>query len=101
MAWCENCKKTGLRKDDVEFDETFHKILCHGCYAYAHPGWVPPLEYVDMTSPRSVQAEVMPVLNYSVSFDNKNGFRAQLSYGDLALQFQAPMDQLKKYLGPA
>jgi len=51
MAWCENehCRKDGLRKADIEFCEVSRKVLCHGCYAHVHPGWLPPEEYVDLS----------------------------------------------------
>jgi hypothetical protein len=98
MAWCENCKKTGFRKEDVELDDSLRKILCHGCYALAHPGWMPPHEFVDVTETVS---EVLPKLDYAVSFDSKDGLKAQVSYGELALRVHAPMEQIKKYLGPA
>jgi hypothetical protein len=95
MAWCENCKKDGFRKADVEFCYTTRKILCHGCYSLAHPGWAPPEEIVDATV---IEAEVMPRVDYAVSFDSKDGFKAQVSYGELSLRFNAPMEQIKKYL---
>lgn len=97
MAWCNNCNKDGLRKADVEFCYDTKKILCHGCYALAHPSWMPPSEIVDM----SAEPEPVPQLDYSLSFDSKGGFTAQVSYGELALKFNAPMDHLKKYLGAA
>jgi len=98
MAWCQNCNKDKLRKADVEFDEELRKILCHGCYVLAHPGWLPPEEYVDVTDP---VAQVLPKVDYAVSLDSKNGFQAQVAYGDLSFRFHAPMEQIKKYLGPA
>ena len=99
MAWCQHCNKDNLRKDDVEFCYDTRLILCHGCYALRHPGWMPPAEIVDATT--GVVAELMPKLDYAVSFDSKSGFKAKVSYGDLSLNFNAPMEQLKKYLGPA
>lgn len=98
MAWCQNCPKENLRKEDVEFDYGLRKILCHGCYAMAHPGWMPPEEFVDITDG---VVELMPKVDYALSLDSKNGFQAQVSYGDLSFRFNAPMEQIKKYLGPA
>jgi hypothetical protein len=95
MAWCTNCPKTGLRKADIEFCYDTKQILCHGCYALAHPGWKPPEEYVDITQ---TVTEILPKVDYTLSFDNKNGFRAKVAYGDMSLQFNAPMEQLKRYL---
>lgn len=95
MAWCDNCKKEGLRKADVEFCYDTKMILCHGCYVLAHPSWVPPYEIVDM----SVRPESVTPFEYAISFDSKEGFTAQLSYGELALRLNAPIDHLKKYLG--
>lgn len=101
MAWCDNCHKQGLRKEDVEFCYDLRKVVCHGCYTLVHPGWMPPLEYVDVSN--SV-VEVFPKtaqkIDYAISLDSKEGFKAQISYGELSFQFVAPIEQLKKYLGP-
>jgi hypothetical protein len=97
MAWCENCKKDNLRKADVEFCDSTHKVLCHGCYTLAHPGWMPPVEIVDMTTPPPAPPQA---LDYVVSLSARDGFRAQVSVGDVSLKVHAPMDQFMKYLGP-
>ncbi len=97
MAWCENCNKTSLRKEDVEFCESTKKILCHGCYVLAHPGWVPPLEFIDTTKQDST--EIFSDISYTISIDSKEGFRTSVSYKDLSLNFHVPLERIKQYLG--
>jgi hypothetical protein len=100
MAWCENeyCRKNGLRKADVEFDDDTHKILCHGCYSLLHPGWIPPAEYVDLTDAvpkvvRNVPRE--PHLGFAFQITDAGGIKAQVSYGGASIALQAPMEELK------
>ena len=94
MAWCENdtCMKTGLRKADVEFCDDTKKVLCHGCYALAHPAWMPPVEIVDMTD----STPARPKVGYVLQMSDQDGLRAKLSYGGLSLTFHAPSDDLHK-----
>lgn len=97
MPWCENqhCRKSGLKKDDVEFDDDLHMVLCTGCYALRHPGWVPPVE----------GKPVLPVppgdalLRYEVHFTSERGLAARVGYGDLSFSFMAPMSEIQRYLG--
>jgi hypothetical protein len=97
MAWCENptCGKKGLRKADVEFDENMNMVLCHGCYVQAHPGWMPPVEVVDL---RDVVPQA-PQVGYSFNFSDKDGLKASLSYGDISISFHAPTEDLRRLLG--
>lgn len=102
MAWCENenCRKNGLRKEDIEFDDATRKVLCHGCMTLVHPGWTPPSEYVDLTSdavPR-VPAPQSKV-GFAIQVTNEKGVQAQLSYGGVSIAFQAPMEDLKGLFG--
>ena len=93
MAVCENatCGKTGLRKEDVEYDENLKLILCHGCYVQAHPGWMPPSEIIDLTAD-------VPALGYAFSINNIDGFRARVSYGGASVSFHAPTEDIRKLL---
>lgn len=99
MAWCENpnCRKDGLRKADVEFDEDHKKVLCHGCYALHHPGWLPPAELVDCSVPDPATAK--PPITYEFSLTNTEGFKAKVVYGNTVLAFHAPMELLEKWMG--
>lgn len=104
MAWCENpsCLKNGLRKADIEFCDESRKVLCHGCYALMHPGWVPPEEYVDMTDtvPRVVRnIAPEPRLGFAIQVTDREGFRARISYGGANIAFHAPAGDLKRLLG--
>lgn len=104
MAWCqnENCLKDGLRKADVEFCERTRKVLCHGCYSIVHPGWVPPHEYVDLSDvvPRvEVMRTPEPRLGFAIQVTDKEGIRAQISYGDSHIAFVAPTPDIKKLFG--
>lgn len=95
MSRCENpnCNKDNLRKADVEFDEDRKMVLCHGCYALVHPGWLPPEEIVDLI-PRE-----KPEFKYEISLSKEQGLKARVAYGELAVSVHAPMDELKRYLG--
>lgn len=102
MAWCENpnCRKNGLRKADVEFDDDTRRVLCHGCYALIHPGWVPPNEYVDLTDVvPDTKALMAPKVGFAFQFTEADGLKAQLNYGGASIAFMAPMDELKKLFG--
>lgn len=104
MAWCENehCRKDGLRKADVEFCDDLKKVLCHGCYALYHPGWVPPVEeYVDLTDtvPKVVRMIPEPRIGFTIRVDDQDGVRAQLSYGGATLSVHAPTSELKRLIG--
>ena len=97
MAKCENenCNKVGLRKADVEFDDVSLKILCHGCYALMHPGWMPPNEIVDLTQPQPT----VPKVGFAIQMTEDDGFRASLSYGGVSLSLHAPSSEIRKLLG--
>jgi hypothetical protein len=94
MAYCENinCRKTGLRKEDVELDREFGGLLCHGCYCLRHPGWKPPEEVV-----------VLPPANngfgYAVTLDSYRGASARFNYGDVNFEFIMPAINLQKFFG--
>lgn len=91
MAHCqnENCKKDGLRKEDVEFCDVSKLILCHGCYALMHPGWKPPFEIVDLTDKRP-----SPKIGYALQISNEEGIKAKVSYGDISLSVHIPASEL-------
>ncbi len=102
MAWCTNpnCRKDGLRKADVEFCEDTKMILCHGCYALRHPGWVPPNEYVDLTDVvPEVARPPVPPMGFAFQFTEADGLKAQFTYGGASIAFMAPLGELKKLFG--
>lgn len=101
MAYCENihCRKTGLRKEDVELDRELRAVLCHGCYALRHPGWKPPEEVVVMPGVHT-NPDGSPALGYGISFDNYRGLSAFLSYGEVSLELIVPR-MGGKLIGPA
>lgn len=103
MAWCENenCRKDGLRKADVEFCEVTHKVLCHGCYALVHPGWIPPPEYVDMTDcgSRVYITPPDPKIGFAIQITDGEGVKAKISYGGASIAFHAPTMEIKKIFG--
>lgn len=101
MAWCQNphCRKDGLRKEDIEFDDTTRQILCHGCYALVHPGWVPPHEYVDLTDVVPKVSKPEPPMGFAFQLTHDGGLKAQFNYGGASVAFMAPMTDLKKLFG--
>ncbi len=104
-AWCmnDNCRKTGLRKEDIEFDEELHAVLCHGCYSLRHPGWVPPVrEFVDMTDSVPKVVRILPSaprIGFAIQISDHDGVRAQLSYGGATLNLHAPVSELARLVG--
>lgn len=100
MAWCENehCRKDGLRKADIEFDDTTRKVLCHGCYSLVHPGWLPPAEVVDLSDGSST-ALTRPHVGFAFQFTDKDGLQAKVSYGGLQFAVMAPGDEIKRLFG--
>lgn len=100
MAWCENpeCKKDGLRKADIEFDETTRKVLCHGCMTLVHPGWKPPEEYVDLTGgiPRVIKTAPAPKFGMAIKLNPNHGLDALFSYGEISLTMHFPTEEIEK-----
>ncbi len=93
MAWCESCKKQGLKKEDVEFCEETRKVLCAGCYCRRHPMWRPDLQVLPpMPEPSK--------FTYELHFSNANGFIAKLGLGSATLGFHMPMADIEKVFGP-
>lgn len=101
MAWCQNpsCKKDGLRKADVEFDDTSKLILCHGCYALMHPGWIPPAEYVDVSDRVPSVALLRPHVGFAIQVTDQEGLKAKISYGGASLAIHVPTEDFKKTFG--
>lgn len=93
MAWCEGCKKTGLRKEDVEFCEETLKVLCTGCYCLRHPMWNPVAEVVAL--PPAPEK-----LTYEFSFTSQQGFSAKVGIGQAQLGFHMPMQDIVRVFGP-
>lgn len=101
MAWCENphCKKTGLRKADVEFDEETRLVLCHGCMTITHPGWTPPTEYVDLTGVIPTVVRSGPQFGMALQINEQDGIKAAFSYGGASLALHIPNEDLKRMFG--
>lgn len=101
MAWCENsnCRKDGLRKDDVEFDETTRLVLCHGCMTLTHPGWVPPSEFVDLSGILPTVLKSEPRLGIALQVNAKDGVNAAFSYGNMSVVVHVPDRDIKRWFG--
>lgn len=97
MAYCNNCSKVGLRKQDVEFCDSTNQILCHGCYALAHPGWMPPSEVVDLSGEPSSFNQ--PKLGFAIQITDGDGVLAKVSYGGFSVTVHAPAEDIRKLLG--
>jgi hypothetical protein len=104
MPWCENknCGKDNLRKEDIEFDQETHMVLCHGCMTLVHPGWVPPNEYVDLSGviPHTIRKPFDPKFGMALQINEQDGLKAAFSYGGLALTLQVPIDDYQRLFGP-
>lgn len=101
MAWCENphCKKNGLRKADVEFDETTRLVLCHGCMTITHPGWIPPAEFVDLTGVIPHVVRSGPRFGMALQVNAKDGINAAFSYGNVSVAVHVPEEDIKRWFG--
>ncbi len=101
MAWCQNphCGKTGLRKADVEFDETTRMVLCHCCMTLTHPGWVPPVEFVDLTGAVPCVVKSEPRFGMAIKINAQNGLDAAFSYGSVSVVVHVPDDSIKRWFG--
>lgn len=103
MAWCQNpeCGKDGLRKSDIEFDDASRLILCHGCMTLAHPGWVPPSEYVDLTGgiPNVIRLGSEPRFGMAFEVNEQDGIKAAISYGGISLVIHVPSEDYRTILG--
>lgn len=99
MAWCENegCHKNNLRKADVEFCETTHKVLCQRCYVTIHPEWSPS-ECDDVTA-RLCLDSLDSKIGFAIQISDADGIKAKLSYGGASIAFQAPATEIKKLFG--
>lgn len=100
MAWCMNtrCGKQGLRKEDVEFDDDLRMVLCQGCYALRHPGWVPPVDVV--VQPPVAVLQVPEKFSYEAHLTTENGFSARIGYGEVSLGVHISKSQFQRWLGP-
>lgn len=90
MAWCENpeCSKTGLRKEDVEFDEIRRQVLCRDCFCAVNPD-------VIFDPPRALIRP--PGLQYELHLTSYSGLTAKVGQGDVSIGLNIPMDSLKKF----
>ena len=102
MAWCENehCRKDGLRKADIEFCEVSRKVLCHGCYAHVHPGWLPPEEYVDLSGvvPMATSG-IGPRVGMNIQMSATEGIKAVVTYGGMSLGIHIPENDYRRLFG--
>jgi hypothetical protein len=97
MAWCQNpyCGKKDLKKDDVEFCEDTHLVLCTGCYALRHPGWIPG-NVVQPPPPSPAPPLDVKKVAFEAHFTTERGFTARLGYGEVSVGFYASMEEIKK-----
>jgi len=96
MAWCQNpyCERKNLNKEDVEFCEDTHLVLCSSCYALKHPGWVPG-SIVPTTPPQAPPLDMKKVA-FEAHFVTEDGFTARLGYGEVSIGFHASMEEIKR-----
>jgi hypothetical protein len=89
MPWCENkeCGKTGLKRDEVEFDEENQKVLCKECYEKRQ---------ILVPAEEPGTAASWPV-TYGIQFTNDGGVRAHVKMGLIGLEFKAPPEELKRF----
>jgi hypothetical protein len=97
MAWCQNpyCGKRNLSKEDVEFDDDSRMVLCTGCYALRHPGWVPPVPGTIAPQAHAPSLDMRKV-EFEAHFTTDRGFTARLGYGEVAVGFCASMEEIKR-----
>jgi hypothetical protein len=100
MAWCQNpyCDRKNLNKDDVEFCEDTHLVLCTNCYALKHPGWVPG-NALPLPPPQAPPLDMKKVA-FEAHFATERGLTARLGYGEVSIGFHASMEEIKKLLQP-
>ncbi len=89
MPWCENegCGKRGLKKDEVVFDETHHRVLCVPCGQEAS------------ISDQGLVGEVIDKTWFGVGYSSDQGLKAELVYGGAKLALKVDNDQIRRLLG--
>lgn len=90
MPFCQNesCGKTGLRPQDVEFDEELKKVICKDCYRIAHN----KIEVVTVP----VQELTSSPFRFGVSVTTEDGIKAEVQYSKILVQAHVPMEEIKK-----
>jgi len=93
MPWCENeeCKKTGLKKEEVEFDDENKQVLCKECYE-KRKGMV-------VLEPKLVPQDPGWPFSYGFEFTNQGGVEVHVKVGELALSLHASPQELKRLFG--
>jgi hypothetical protein len=93
MPFCQNesCGKTGLRPQDVEFDEEVKKVVCKDCYRVAHN----VIEVVTVP----VQELAASPFRFGVHVTTEDGVKAEVQYQKILVQAHVPTDEIKRILG--
>jgi hypothetical protein len=84
MPFCqaENCGKTGLLRNEVEFDNATKQVLCSDCYAVRHGGGA------------SISPATAPGFAVGL-FLNSEKIEVDLRYNKIYAQVHVPVDDLK------
>lgn len=92
MPWCENdsCGKTGLRRDEIEFDEEEQLILCRPCYE-ERVG----CQAVVLPAPAYVSLGV----TYGFHFTSEEGLKVDVQYRGVTAGLRATKEELSRLFG--
>lgn len=88
MPFCQNqdCGKTELKREEVEFDDEKKLVVCQECYAAEHGITILP------TMKPKVPVE------YDISITSKGGVKAELKVGEVTFGLEASPAQIQKLL---
>jgi hypothetical protein len=90
MPWCENsaCGKTGLKPEEVEFDDDNKRILCKECFKNR-------VTIIVRGREQPVSGDEWP-FSYELHVTSSAGIQAKVGVGDLSIMFGAPISEIKK-----
>lgn len=102
MPFCQNeqCKKIGLKRDEVEFDDELQMVLCRPCYQRRHP----PIEVEVRHQGENIAPPVKEMLTavadgeagFGVHFTTDSGLQLEGRYGSIVAAVKVPMGEIKK-----
>ena len=102
MPFCQNdqCKRTGLKREEVEFDDELQLVLCRPCYQRRHP----PIEVEVRHGDEHIAAPVKEMLSmatlgeagFGLHFTTDKGLQLEGRYGSIVGAVKVPIDEIKK-----